>query len=74
MIAAGPKAASARAPIGCNMVAMRADRVDAPTQRAEFNEPRPTCAGPTSAAAAIAAVELAPAISRRRGRWPPWHR
>jgi hypothetical protein len=28
----------------------------------------PTCAGPTRAAAAIAAVVLAPAISRRRGR------
>ena len=27
-----------------------------------------TCAGPTKAAAAIAAVVLAPAISRRRGR------
>ena len=70
MMAEGPIAISTTAPIGCSAAASRAEitgctRFSAPnsTRRA------PTCAGPTRAAAAIAAVALAPAISRSLGRW-----
>ena len=70
MMAEGPIAISTTAPIGCSAAASRAEitgctRFSAPnsTRRA------PTCAGPTRAAAVIAAVALAPAISRSLGRW-----
>src|SRR5580704_8860672 len=69
MIAPGPSSPRITAPIGCSRAATRAETSGCTIRSAPNSTSRAaTCAGPTRAAAAIAVVVLAPAISRRRGR------
>ena len=67
--ATGPKIASSAAPIGCRMVARRAEIIgDARRSRVNSISRAATCAGPTSAPAATAAVGVAPMASSSRGK------
>src|SRR5467141_4678789 len=66
---AGPQQPQDYAPIGWSRAARRAETNGCTMRSAPNSTSRAaTWAGPTRAAAAIAAVVLAPAISRRRGR------